>query len=292
MPLYTYELIGGNGDHIFFDNRSFAILADGLSGLSGYPVTYATIAPVGQIGEINASQTIGKRTISFTVAILGNGRAELESKRQRLVSALNPLNTDCKFIWNREDRTTLWCMCRVDDGSPAFSSGTPHNAHIWTCDIDLIAADPCWYSGTTINAELRGFIGGFSLPFSLPVNFGGVGTTLDIVNTGDTPTPCEITLRGYLKDPVITNISTGEQITVRRTIQSGEKLVINTTPGKRSVILENLSTGTRTNALSYTTIGSSFFSIPSGAVKVMYSTTDEGSGAGGYISFTPRWLSV
>lgn len=293
-PLYTYELIGSNGDRIIFDNVQYAVLSEGLSGLSGYPVEYATSAPVGHIGEVFGSQTIGKRLLSIPVAILDTDgiRGNLEARRQRLISALNPLYADCRIVWHREDGTTLWCKCRVDDGSPLFREGTLKDSHAWLCDLDMVALDPCWYSAEVIESELRGFVGGWHLPFSLPMSLGGTGTTLSLLNIGDTPTPCTIRLRGYLDHPVITNLTTGESITVRKEIKATEMLIIDTSPGTRSVTIRNLITGAESNALSYTTIGSTFFTLPAGQVRVTYTATAEGAGAIGYLSFSPRWLSI
>lgn len=288
---FVYELIGANGDHIYFDNNSFAVMSEGLEGFSGHPAELNLISTPGEIGELAANSTIKKRTLSMKLLVMGNGRAELDAKRLRLIKALNPINGASRLIWNREDGLSLGIDVYPDSNSPEFRTGTLPDARSWECYLDLIAPDPCWQSMTAETTMLRGFVGGWSLPMSLPVSFGGVGTTLTMINPGDTPSPCEITLRGFLETPVIQNLITGESITVKRTIRAGEILTINTAHGNRSVTLTDIY-GNVTNALHYVTISSTFFQIPSGNVKVTYSATDEGSGAVGYISYTPRWLSV
>lgn len=290
MTVFTYELIGSNGDHLYFDNISYAVQQEGLQGFSGYPCEADLITSPGQIGAILNSINVGKRYISIPLTILGTNRANLEIKRDRLIRALNPINGLCTWIWNKEDGSKKYLKVIADADSPLFSAGTSADATQWPCIVDFVAPDPCWYSDTEITNVLRGFVGGFTLPFVLPLTLGGVGTTLEFVNPGDTPSPCQIELRGMLQNPVITNLITGEVITVRKTIQDGEILTIDTTFGSRSVKLTDTD-GNETDALHYCTIGSTFFQIPSGEVSVNYTATSEGAGALGYLTYTPRWLS-
>ena len=290
MTVYTYELIGSNGDHLYFDNVSFSVKKEGLQGFSGHPGEADLITSPGQIGALLNSVTLGKRYVSIPITIIGTNRANLETKRNRLVQAINPINGLCTWVWNKEDGSRMLLQVLADADSPSFTSGTTADATQWNCVVDFVAPDPCWYTDTEVTNLLRGFVGGFSLPFTLPLTLGGVGTTLEFTNPGDTPSPCQIELRGMLQNPVITNLITGKKITVRKTIQDGEILTIDTTFGNRSVILTDAD-GNETNALHYCTIGSSFFQIPSGDVSVDYTATSEGSGALGYLTYTPRWLS-
>lgn len=291
--MITYELIGTNGDHIYFDNtHNYMLLRDGLSGLAGVPFETDMISSPGQIGSLVASMAIEPREFSFRCVVLGNGRKELESKRQRLVRALNPLGgNNCVFIWNRADGSRCLLNCIPDSGTPEFRAGTAPNAKEWSCYVDMIAPDPCWYLDTESTYPLRGFTGGWSLPLKLPINFGGVGTTVSINNIGDTPTPCTIELRGKLVDPVITNASTGDEIVVRRTIEDGETLLINTGFGKKSVTHIDVD-GVARNAMHYVTIGSRFFLLEPGNVKLRYTASEEGKNAIGYVRYTPRWLGL
>lgn len=287
--MITYELIGSNEDHLYFDNQQYGILRDELSGISGLPCEAETISSPGQIGEIFTSIVVKPRTISLHVAVLGHGRAELEERRRRLIRALNPINGLSTFIWNQEDGSRMLIRCRPDSGFPNFEEGTAPDAMIWDAYLDLIADDPCYYAETEIVSPLRGFTGGWHLPLQFPMSFGGIGTVVSIQNPGDTPSPCTIELRGKLVEPVITNLTTGESIAVRRTIEVGEVLKVTTAFGNKRVTLIDVF-GTETNAMHYVTISSRFFQIPPGTVRLRYTASEEGDTAIGYIRYVPRWL--
>lgn len=289
--MITYELIGSNGDHLYFDDNQYGILRDDLSGLAGLPCEADTISSPGQIGELFASTIVKPRKISLHVAVLGNGRTELEQRRTRLVRALNPLNGLATFIWNRMDTTRVFLRCRPDTDSPDFGEGTDPKAKRWDASLDMIADDPCWYADTETVNPLRGFVGGWHLPLQFPMNFGGVGTVVTINNPGDTPSPCTIELRGKLVDPTITNVTTGESIVVRKTVEAGEVLKVSTAFGNKRVTLID-TFGTETNAMHYVTIPSRFFQIPAGPVKLRYTASEEGKTAIGYIRYIPRWLGL
>lgn len=287
----TYELIGSNGDHLYFDDNQYGILRDELSGIAALSCEADTISSPGQIGEIFASTTVKPRTINLHVSVLGRGRAELEERRSRLVRALNPLNGLSTFVWNRMDGTRMLLRCRPDSGSPDFGEGTAPDAKKWDAYLDLVADDPCWYADIEIVNPLRGFVGGWHLPLQFPMSFGGVGTIVTITNPGDTQSPCTIELRGKLVEPVITNVTTGESIAVRRTINSGELLKVCTAFGNKRVTLVD-AFGVETNAMHYVTISSRFFQIPPGSVRLRYTASEEGEDAIGYIRYVPRWLGL
>lgn len=290
----TYELIGGNGDHLLFDNENYMLMKDGFSGWSTHPVDLMTNAAPGQIGETLLDAVIGKREFSFNAAIIGTSREELEEKRQRLVSALNPLNkTLCTLIWNRSDGSKKCIRCITDAGSPEFQIGTSPapGVTVWECTVDMVAADPCWYETEPTIFDLTAFVGGFKLPFSYPFT---LGSTADVGfdNPGDTETPCKLTLYGKLTAPiVITNYTTGETITINIDVDTGYSLEINTAYGNRRVLLIDPS-GTPQNALFFTSIDSQFFQIPPGRVRINYSAYEEGDTAHAVLEYTPRWLSI
>jgi len=287
----TYEIIGSNGDHIYFDNYHYSVLRAGLKGLSGYPNDLNLISSPGQIGSLCSSVTITPRYISLPVVIYGLGRAILERKWSRIVAALNPINGPSTLIYTRADGTRWYLGIYPDSDYPDIVEGVADDAPAMSVSVDLVAPDPCWYCETEINLPLRGFVGGFSLPFSLPFSLGGVGTTATITNPGDTPTPCEIKLVGLLVRPVVTLVTTGETITVNRTINAGEILTITTEYGNKRVTL-TAADGTVTNAMHYVTTRSRYLQIPAGMSQVRYTANEEGPTAMGYLTYTPRRGSI
>lgn len=283
----TYEWIGPDGTHIYYDNTKYAMLREGLDGLSGGTAEINTTTVPGVIGEILQSKSVKRRTFSLPQVILGNGRAELELRRDILLRAYNNTLGVGTLIWNKEDGTRRFLRAISEAGYPSFKGGTTHDAHMWEVDVDMIALDPCWYADTDEEIILRGFTGGFNLPFELPFDLGGVGTTVDINNPGTISSGLTLELRGKLVNPIIRNLTTGKHIMVKQTVNSGEVLRITTHDGNRSVTL--IGTSGEVNALNYVTLDSRFLQIPPGTCRITYTADEEGSDAMGYLRYTPRW---
>ncbi|MEI6059036.1 MAG: phage tail family protein, partial [archaeon] len=156
--------------------------------------------------------------------------------------------------------------------------------------IQLIAPNPFWYDPTILTSSMVGFTGGFSLPFSFPINFGTVGTNISIDNTGDVSTPILLTFTGEIVDPVITNNTTGESIIIVKQTNDGDTLVINTAFGAKSVQI--LSGGVYSNAFEYVDPDSVFWQLQPGINSVSYTATSEGPNASAQIQYYKRFSGV
>lgn len=290
MTAATYRIIGSNGDTIVFDNTSYSVMLDELQGLSGYTGEYDTTAPPGFIGEIVNSTVIRPRALVLHVTMWGNGRGALELLRDRLINALNPLLGISKLVWTREDGKT-YVLHILPNASPEFTTGTDPDAKSWDCILSLISHDPCWYADTPEVITIVGISGGFALPFDFPFDIGSLSTTKEITNDGSAPCPVLIELYGQLTMPiVIENLTTGESITVRKTINAGEKLTIDTSDENLHVTFTDAN-GNSSNALNYCTVGSVFWQLKIGLNRIRYNVTEEGATASGTITITKRWLA-
>ena len=284
----TYELIGSNGDSIAFDGVEYAIGRESLDGMSGYPTTIEYQHLPGQIGAYHDSVEITERAIAMRIAVFGLGRVALEARRRRLVRALNPLNGKSTLIWHKANGESVYIQVLPDGMSPNFGSGTAPDATIWEGDLDLIAEDPCWYVlQDAILYPMKGYEGGFSVPFSLPLSFGTISTSVTIDNPGDIPSGCTIQIHGMMVNPVVANLSTGEEISVKRTVAAGEILTISTGDDAQSAVL-TAADGTTTNALHYVSIGSEFWHIWPGINTLQILAADADAAAVAYVSYIPR----
>ena len=79
-----------------------------------------------------------------------------------------------------------------------------------------------------------------------------------------------------MENPIVTNVTTGEFISVRRTIADTETLVINTKHGSKSVTLID-SDDVETNALNYVTSTSKFFQLAPGFNTIRFTATTQGN---------------
>lgn len=287
----SYYLIGTNSDHIDFDNKTYMILKDGLSGFAGYPVEYNTTSPPDYIGEVVNHANITPREISLHVVVFGNGRKELEKNRLRLINALNPLAGHAQFCWVAEDGEEYFLDVSPSDGTPDFSNGTRHDAQFWECTLNLIAHDPCWKLNYEELINIIGERNRFILPFDPKKYYISDDETRTVIdNIGNVESPVFILLAGALGSPIVlTNTTTNESITIRYDLQANESLMIDTSDDNLSVTLRK---GSETiDALHYCTVGSQFWKLAVGENVIEYSVGSRGSSPRGYLTFRPRWIS-
>ncbi len=286
-----YAIIGSNGELIQFDGVKYGLLVDGLTGFAQYPVSHNSTATPGMVGELYHTSTIGRRLLSFVLMVYGADRAELEINRSAFVSAINPYYGNSTLLWKRKDGVIVTLDVIPDGGTPSFRSDILDNATSWKGYCDFIAFDPCLYDENEMEATVQGYIGGFTLPFSVPFTLGTSDSLASLYNTGDTPTPCTITLTGMMENPIVTNVTTGEFISVKQTVADGETLEINTKYGEKSVTLIDAD-DVETNALNYVTSTSKFFQLVPGLNTIRFTATTQGINASGKLVYNPRWISL
>jgi len=286
-----YAIIGSNGKLIQFDGVRYSLLVDGLSGFAQYPVSHDSTAAPGTIGELYHTSTIGKRLLSFSLMVYGANRTELELNRSAFISAINPIYGKSVLLWKRKDGIIVTLGVIPDSGTPSFRNDVLDNATSWKGFCDFIAFDPCYYDENEVEANVQGYIGGFTLPSIVPFTLGTSDSIASLYNTGDTPTPCIITLGGMMEHPIVTNITTGEFISVKQTVADTETLVINTKYGNKSVTLIDAD-DVETNALNYVTSTSKFFQLVPGLNTIRFTATTQGINASGKLVYNPRWISL
>ena len=134
----------------------------------------------------------------------------------------------------------------------------------------------------------------FQFPFAFPISFGTVGQDTTIDNTGHLKTPILITMTGPLENPIFTNDTTGDIISLTGagglTLLVGETLVINTNPASPTVqITDGVTT---TNAYKYLSADSVLWQLELGENDVSYVATAQSGAASVTISYKKRYLGV
>ena len=137
--------------------------------------------------------------------------------------------------------------------------------------VDLQAPDPCWFDATATTLPLAGLTGGASFPIAFPCSFAVMGSTMIITNEGDIAAPVRITIPGPCLNPVVENLSTGEQIALTLEVDAGKTVLIDTTYGNLLCRLV-ASNGTQTNAMQYLSSDSTFWQLVPGENIVTFST--------------------
>ena len=277
-----------NANSEIFNIQGNYILTPNWSGFGDMPViTQLSKAPY-QDGETFIDTLYDKRILTVEFAITGSTRQQVFNRRLLVNRYFNPKLGLGKLIWQQEDGTIYHIDCIVSDLK--FPDGEGQSQSHQMVIIQFIAPNPFWYDPNILTSYLVGFAGGLSFPFSFPINFGTVGTQITINNAGNVDTPILITFSGEITDPVITNNTTGESLTIVKTINDGDTLIINTAFGSKSVRI--LSGGVYSNAFEYVDPDSKFWQLVPGENDISYSATSEGANAKGQLQYYQRYSGV
>jgi hypothetical protein len=222
---------------------------------------------------------LSPRTLMIRFLILAADRAGVEQKRRRVAAAFNPRNGLGTLVWTQEDGSQYALRCVALSGSPTFLAGRTSQGRVWQeVVVDLQAPDPCWFDATATTLPLAGLTGGLAFPASFPASFAAMGSTVVVTNEGDIAAPIRIEIPGPVLNPVVENLTTGEQIALTLDVLEGQTVLIDTTYGNLLCRLQ-ASNGTQTNAMQYLSSDSTFwqlvpgenivtFSAPSGSAEV------------------------
>jgi hypothetical protein len=138
--------------------------------------------------------------------------------------------------------------------------------------MSLYAKDQSRYSTGLNTADTARYqpAGGFSFPFSFPLDFGGVGSggRLRVFNAGEVATPCRVLWFGDLVNPRVTAVEQNRTVAALIALALGQTLVVDS--AVPSVLL---GTSSRRQTLS----SAQFFLLPPGWSTLFF---DADSGAG------------
>ena len=224
-----------------------------------------------QDGTTLQTVRLSPRTLMVRFLLLAADRAGVEQKRRRIAAAFNPRNGAGTLVWTQEGGTQYALRCVALSGSPTFLAGRISQGRSWQeVIVDLQAPDPCWFDAAATTLPLAGLTGGLAFPASFPASFAAMGSTMVVVNEGDIAAPIRIEIPGPCLNPVVENLTTGEQIALTLDVLDGQTVLIDTTYGNLLCRLQ-ASNGTQTNAMQYLTAESTFWRLQPGVNIVTYS---------------------
>jgi len=239
-----------------------------------------------QDGETYIDNIFEKKVITLEFSLFGDDQQEVFDRRLNISKKFNS-RLGMGTLTLTQVTGSTYCI-DVITKSVVFSSVTSKNHNVVI--IELIAPNPFWYDPTQLESIMVGFSGGFSFPFSFPFNLGTVGSQIEVENSGNVDTPVMIYFYGEVVDPVITNLTTDEEITIVKTISDGDILIINSAFGEKSALI--LSGGVYTNAFEYVDPASIFWKLVPGTNDISYTVTSEGANAQALLYYYNRYSGI
>lgn len=243
-----------------------------------------------QDGETLQAVRLSPRTLTIQFLILAADRAGVEQKRRRVAAAFNPRTGPGTLVWTQESGARYALRCVALGGSPVFLPGRRSQGRTWQqVIVDLQAPDPCWFDAAGTAIPLAGLTGGATFPIAFPATFAVQGATMVVENAGDIAAPIRIAIPGPITNPVVENLTTGEQIALTLEVADGQTVLIDTTYGNLLCRLR-AANGTQTNAMQYLTPESTFWQLVPGVNIVTFSAP--GGSATVTIEYASRYTGV
>ena len=271
-----------HGDFIILRNSGQYLLKsfDGLSSVE--PEVHSVRTPY-QDGETYLDSFLEPREFEFDVIIMGN----VEELRREFVRVFNPKDRLVEIRYYSESGKSRLIEAYVSEPIQFRD----YHRNMVDARVRLVAPEPYWKSLDEIIHILVAYTPKFKFPLQLSTKFGIQGDFIELNNIGDVPTPVELTIHGYIDEPKLKNVTTGEEIGLNMTIDHDERVEINTEFGNKRV--EHIdSDGNRTNVFHKITLETKFWSLAVGKNRLEYESLEAEGNVAVYIKKRRRYLTI
>lgn len=250
---------------------------------------------VGLNGGLFDGLNLEPRRISLNFHIKGESRGDLYRNRRKLISYTSSLlNADGvlgRLEYTNEDKMH-WIPCVPIQGGDAQNRIKNYNISV---PIHFYCPDPLWRDMHKFNQFMAYIGGGMKFPVNIPINegirFGQRAYKAIVNNSGNAPTPIEITITAPALQPEIIKTRTGEYIRLKKAIHGKDKLVIDTySHNLKAVIIHE--DGTEEDAMGYIEPDSRFFELDPGDNVLDFKSGDDSTKSTIIIEGYPRCLGV
>ena len=232
-------------------------------------------------GTYDSTEYYGARTVSMVVRALGDRRAAFETLSKFLRPSTRPV------LFYTVDGTERQITLRPNSRSSAFV-GSPNSQEFlaqWVAPSGLIEAvtDTVAVADATLGVEAGRT---YDLTFDRDYPATSPVGSVSITNSGTGFCCFRAELFGPCTNPVLENLTTGEQLRFVTTLTASQWLEVNTRD--RTVRLNGLVSQNRYNTLDFAT--SKWFEIPPGESLLRYRPDSITAGAFARVSFRSSWI--
>ncbi|MBO0602695.1 phage tail family protein [Sporosarcina sp. E16_3] len=265
------EFTNSRGDTIRLGDANIGLVS--VEGLGDVGAEIQTHRSPFQDGATFVDALLEPRYVQTELIVRGGGYNVVRSERKRLTGVVNPkLGVGVlRYVADGEERQIM----AIAESVPYYPDAEGRGERWQRALVTFVCPSPFWQDVNPTIIKLQDFVGNFFFPISFPASFSIRGDEENLLNTGDVPTPINVTFRGESVNPVITKVSTGEFIRINRTIPAEHSLIITTGFNEKSVKIID-PYGVESNAMGYIDLNSTFMSLDVGENKLSF-ITDGGS---------------
>lgn len=215
-----FRYVNDNGDSIVFDYDG-GYLINKPAGIDTLTVSLSQAKGINQTGATIQSKNVQPRAVTITGRIVGESQ---DVKKEQLLSVIRP------DIGGKLFADDLYLT--VSATSTPTIGAEPFFARF---QFSVLAPYPYWCKDDSVATVLSGIQPLFKFPWNLsrPYQFGKLMETkfINVYNKGQVPVPytATFTAKGDVKNPKISNATTGKFLMIQKTLVSGERLVVEIT---------------------------------------------------------------
>jgi hypothetical protein len=256
---------GTGGTEVLFISPTYTGSQPDLLGK--IPVLYPTTIAPEQDGEtVLGSYLTVRDTIILTYLINAGTASDLAIAIRAVSRAFSPKSGAGTLKVITDDTQTFYLDCRIKPGYPIFPIGTKDRSstgsglsnYFQRFTVVLVAHSPFWYTASQ-SQEYAAWTG-WTFPIEYPFEYGSYSQTLPIVTAGDLDTPLRCQIDGPMVNPKLTNKTTGEFISITKTLTAGQRLYIETTFGNITCEIRNATTNALIeDAFKYASVDTTWF---------------------------------
>lgn len=216
----TFRYVNENGGTLVFEYAN-GYLINKPSGIDTLQVNLSHAQGINQVGSTVESKTVQPRPVTVSGIIVGDDQ---DVRKSDLMSIVRPDLAGKLYADDYYLSVHVTATPTVEEKS--------HFAHF---QFSLSAPYPYWQKDSNVSLALFGVQKLFKFPWNIsqPYRFGSMMETqfMSILNGGQVPVPFTVTFfaKGEVDTPKITNVQTGEILTVNKTMASGERVVVEIT---------------------------------------------------------------
>lgn len=255
------------------DMPAYAIAQDESPGIDGYAVR-----------QVRAQ---GKE-VSFPIAIWAqDSRAAYLQRRRQFIRSLNPKRGAGTLTLTQPDGAARSIGAIYTGGLEGDESRDASGAR-WCMTVITFAAPSPYWTGAEVTQEWRNAEAGTWLPF-LPLTVGDsqVLGSVTVDNDGDDDAFPVWTITGAATAVTLSNVTTGESLTLNRTLTSSDTVVIDTRERRQTALLNSVEN--LWPALSTT---STLWALAPGLNELTLTVTSSTATTRVAMSYQPRYLAA
>lgn len=227
------------------------------------------------------------RPIVLRIKIVGNSQQELFEHRRLISKIFNPKLKVGVIEYETPLGTKI--IEAASELPPTFSE---YQGSTTTALINLLCPIPFWFDKDDNSSLMKTpFPKLFSFPLRLSTEMGEEGNNGTLINAGDVPTPPIFEIKGKVTNPKIMNLTTGEYLRIKKTLEEDETIYINTSPHNREITLIK-SDGSKANAFGLFDFDSELFMLATGENKIRYISDNHSDTATLTIKYHNRYVGL